>query len=63
MPPLPEKFSRPADVAARYGIHERTVRNMIRRGVLPGVRIGKLYRIRLSEAAAVLEPNAHTPQR
>ena len=62
MPPSTEKFSRPAEVAARYGVHERTIRNLIRRGVLPGVRIGKLYRLRMSEAAAVFEPNAPTTQ-
>ncbi|WP_152360153.1 helix-turn-helix domain-containing protein [Microlunatus speluncae] len=33
------------DVAARLGVHERTVRNYLRRGALQGTRIGKQYRI------------------
>lgn len=60
MPPPPEKFVRPTEVADRFGVHERTIRNMIRSGVLPGVRIGKLYRLKMSAAAAVLETKAHT---
>lgn len=34
-----------AEVAERCRIHPATVRAMIERGDLPGVRIGKLYRV------------------
>lgn len=60
MPPPSEKLSRPAEVAAVYRVTDRTIRNLIRRGVLPTIRVGNLYRVRMSDAAAVFEPRPTT---
>lgn len=40
-----QKLLTVAEVAERCRIHPATVRAMIERGDLPGVRIGKLYRV------------------
>ncbi len=42
---MSERFLTVAEVAEWCRIHPATVRAMIERGDLPGVRIGKLYRI------------------
>ncbi|AOS62364.1 excisionase family DNA binding protein [Actinoalloteichus hymeniacidonis] len=42
------------EVAARLGLHVRTVRNYIRDGRLPAVRIGKQYRITGADLAEFL---------
>lgn len=47
-----EKFFTCEEVAARYSIRTYTVWEWIRRGILPAVRIGKLYRIREKDLAA-----------
>ena len=40
------------DVAARLGVHERTIRNYLRSGALRGTRIGKQYRIARDDVEA-----------
>ena len=47
-----EKFFTCEEVAARYSIRTYTVWEWIKRGILPAVRIGKLYRIREKDLAA-----------
>ena len=49
-PARPPPALLPKDVAKRWGCSDRTVRNMIRDGRLPGIRIGeKLLRVRLKD--------------
>lgn len=47
-----EKFFACEEVAERYAVKITTVWEWIRRGILPAVRIGKLYRIREKDLAA-----------
>lgn len=55
-PPAPTfDFVRPAELAARYDVSPRTVLNWIARGVIPAVKLGKVTRIRMSDAVAALE--------
>jgi len=42
---MPEQLYSVEQVAERLGLHVRTVRNYVRDGKLPAVRIGKQYRI------------------
>ena len=35
----------PEDVARRLGIHRRTLLGWLQNGTLPGIRVGKLWRI------------------
>lgn len=48
---MEHEFYSPEQVAARLGLHVRTVRNYIREGRLRAVRIGKQYRIAPSDLA------------
>jgi hypothetical protein len=38
----------PKDVGGRWKVSERTVTGLARRGILPGIRIGKLWRFPIS---------------
>lgn len=38
-------FVTPAEAAARLRLHKRTVYRLLEQGVIPGVKIGKLWRI------------------
>jgi excisionase family DNA binding protein len=52
----------PAQVANRWQVSERHVRNMVARGELPGVRLGgKLLRIRLADVEAIECPTGDLP--
>lgn len=51
---MPENILYTADeVAALLGLHVRTVRNYVRDGRLPAVKIGKQYRIASEDVAAL----------
>ena len=47
--PAPE-FVKPKDLAGRYRVSARTVRNWIARGELPALRTGRIVRVRLQDA-------------
>ncbi|WP_308721482.1 helix-turn-helix domain-containing protein [Komagataeibacter xylinus] len=49
---LPEKRLRIADVATAWGCSHQHVRNLIKRGELPAIRIGSLFRIRPDDVVA-----------
>jgi excisionase family DNA binding protein len=46
------KYLTPKDLAERWQISERQITKMARKGILPGVRIGKLWRFRPEEIGA-----------
>ncbi|MER6000189.1 helix-turn-helix domain-containing protein [Nonomuraea angiospora] len=50
-------------VAALLGLHVKTVRNYVRDGRLPAVRIGKQYRIAKEDLAAFTGTPLATPRR
>ena len=47
----PQTLYSPEQVAERLGLHVRTIRNYVRGGRLPAVRIGKQYRIASKDLA------------
>lgn len=49
------------DVAAMLGLHVRTVRNYVRAGRLPAVRIGKQYRIAPADVDLLTGGRTPTP--
>ncbi|MBB2157242.1 helix-turn-helix domain-containing protein [Gluconacetobacter diazotrophicus] len=49
---LPPKLFRVADVANRWSCSNQTIHNLIRRGDLPAIRIGALYRLRPDDVLA-----------
>ena len=50
-----EKLLTPAQVAERLQITERTVYGWLRRGTLPALKLGRLWRIRQDDLEAFLE--------
>lgn len=52
MAELPSKRLRIADVASAWGCSHQHVRNLIKRGELPAIRIGSLFRIRPDDVEA-----------
>ncbi|MEG3348366.1 helix-turn-helix domain-containing protein [Novacetimonas sp. GS1] len=52
MAELPSKRLRIADVASTWGCSHQHVRNLIKRGELPAIRIGSLFRIRPDDVVA-----------
>ena len=48
-------------LASEWGVHEDTLRAIIRRGELPTIRIGRQVRIRRSDAIAFLDAAAEVP--
>lgn len=47
----PQTLYSPEQVADRLGLHVRTIRNYVREGRLPAIRIGKQYRIASKDLA------------
>jgi excisionase family DNA binding protein len=45
----PEKWSSLEEVAEHIGVHKDTIRNWVRKGIIPAHKIGKLWKFRLSE--------------
>jgi excisionase family DNA binding protein len=50
------EFLTPEEVAARLKVQPRTVQEWLRTGRLPGLKLGKLWRIRESDLEAFLSP-------
>ena len=48
-------FVRPIVLARHLAVTDRTVRNWIRNGKIPGFRQGRVVRLRMSDALAALE--------
>jgi len=47
--PEPEKWSSLEEIAKHLGVSKDTIRNWIRKDVIPYRRIGKQYKFRISE--------------
>ena len=45
----PEKWSSLEEIAEHLGVSKDTIRNWIKKGVIPYRRIGKLYKFKISE--------------
>ncbi|MFH9223938.1 helix-turn-helix domain-containing protein [Streptomyces lydicus] len=58
---MTERFYSVEQVAEHLGLHVRTVRNYVRDGRLPAVRIGKQYRIAHEDLAALTGRPAPSP--
>ncbi len=43
------KYLTPKELAARFRISERQVTHLARSGILPGIKVGKLWRFRISD--------------
>src|SRR5213596_2805207 len=59
-----EKLLTPEQVAERLQVTERTVYGWLRRGKLPALKLGRLWRIRPEDLEAFLEsarPSAQSP--
>jgi excisionase family DNA binding protein len=41
-------FLKPKEIAKRFQISETSITKMARKGILPGVRIGKLWRFKIA---------------
>jgi excisionase family DNA binding protein len=48
----PEKWSSLEEIAEHLGVSKDTIRNWIRKGVIPHRRIGKQFKFRISEVDA-----------
>jgi excisionase family DNA binding protein len=48
----PEKWSSLEEIAEHLGVSKDTIRNWIKKGVIPHRRIGKQYKFRISEVDA-----------
>ena len=48
----PEKWSSLEEIAEHLGVSKDTIRNWIKKGVIPYRRIGKQYKFRVSEVDA-----------
>ena len=57
-----EKFFTSEEIAARYSVKTTTVWEWIRRGELPAIKIGKLYRIRADDLEAFEKKGRTIPQ-
>lgn len=49
MPNEPEKWSSLEEIAEHLGVSKDTIRNWIKKGVIPHRRIGKQFKFRMSE--------------
>ena len=58
-----EKFFTSEEIASRYSVKTTTVWEWIRRGELPAIRIGKLYRIRADDLEAFEKKGRTIPQK
>ena len=45
----PEKWSSLEEISEHLGVSKDTIRNWIKKGVIPNRRIGKQYKFRISE--------------
>lgn len=54
----PEKWSSLEDVAEHLGVSKDTIRNWIKKDVIPYKRIGKQYKFRISEVDIWVESGA-----
>ena len=45
----PEKWSSLEEIATHLGVSKDTIRNWIKKNVIPHQRIGKLYKFKISE--------------
>ena len=52
MPKTPEKWSSLEEIADHLGVSKDTVRNWIKKEVIPHRRIGKQYKFKISEVDA-----------
>jgi len=50
-----EKWSNLKEIAGHLGVSKDTIRNWIKKGVIPYRRIGKQYKFRISEVDAWVE--------
>ena len=51
----PEKWSSLEEIAEHLGVSKDTIRNWIKKDVIPYKRIGKLYKFKISEVDAWVE--------
>ncbi|WP_037284696.1 helix-turn-helix domain-containing protein [Saccharibacillus sacchari] len=51
----PEKWSSLEDIAEHLGVSKDTIRNWIKKDVIPHHRIGKLFKFRISEVDTWVE--------
>jgi excisionase family DNA binding protein len=51
----PEKWSSLEEIAEHLGVSKDTIRNWIKKGVIPHRRIGKQYKFKISEVDAWVE--------
>ena len=58
-----EKFFTCEEVAARYSVKTTTVWEWVKRGELPAVKIGKLYRVRADDLEAFEQRRRTVPQK
>jgi len=58
---MTEKLLTPEQVAERLQVTERTVYGWLRRGTLPALKLGRLWRIRPEDLEAFLERARKTP--
>lgn len=49
---VPEKWSSLEEIAEHLGVSKDTIRNWIKKGVIPHRRIGKQYKFKISEVDA-----------
>ena len=54
----PEKWSSLEDIAEHLGVSKDTIRNWIKKDVIPYRRIGKQYKFRISEVDIWVESGA-----
>ena len=52
MPSEPEKWSSLEEIAEHLGVSKDTIRNWIKKGVIPHRRIGKQFKFKISEVDA-----------
>lgn len=52
---IPEPLLDPEEAAALMKIHPKTLKKLARRGIIRGIRIGKLWRFRASVIAEWIE--------
>lgn len=51
----PEKWSSLEEIAEHLGVSKDTIRNWIKKGVIPYHRVGKQFKFRISEVDAWVE--------
>ena len=51
----PEKWSSLEEIAEHLGVSKDTIRNWIKKGVIPHRRIGKQYKFKISEEKIIIK--------